>query len=140
MAPFCFIQLPVGRVGSILVPFCSLLIALPFFYHSFIFFFVLSTPRVRNFFKILVLIMHPMPQGICRWRWRPKPHAHVRSHLLLLRARNRICRRQLDPLRARRRPRRVRMCVVVLSACTPSAYLPSACFLALFLFSVLIHL
>ena len=46
----------------------------------------------------------------------------------------------LDPLRAQRRPRRVRICAFVLSACTLSAYLPSAFFVCLFLFFVLIHL
>ena len=38
------------------------------------------------------------------------------------------------PLRARRRPGRVGICVVALSACIPSAYLPSACVLSFFLF------
>ena len=50
------------------------------------------------------------------------------SHL----ARSGTCRRHLDPLRARRRLRRVWICVVMLSACTLFACLPSAFFLSFF--------
>ena len=68
------------------------------------------------------------------------PYVNFRSHLLLLRARSGICRRQLDPLRARRRPRRVGICVVVLSACTLFACLPSAFFLSFFVFIYALYL
>ena len=58
------------------------------------------------------------------------------SHL----ARSGTCRRHFDPLRARRRPRRVWVCVVMLSACTLFACLLSAFFLSFFVFIYALYL